>query len=67
MRLMYIHSYQSYVWNLMASRRLRDLGMKPVAGDLVSKEITDVSAEDVEGTNHIYYPIHTYNPYAAGG
>ena len=52
----------------MASRRLRDLGMKPVAGDLVSKEITDVSAEDVEGTNHIvHYPIHTYNPYAAGG
>ena len=34
-QLMYIHSYQSYVWNTMVSRRIRELGLKPIVGDLV--------------------------------
>lgn len=34
---MYIHSYQSYVWNNMVSKRIEEYGLKPVPGDLVLK------------------------------
>ncbi|KAL3851730.1 hypothetical protein ACJMK2_015451 [Sinanodonta woodiana] len=46
-RLMYIHSYQSYVWNRMVSRRLRTFGHKLVAGDLVLRGC-DTKTADVE-------------------
>lgn len=35
MRLLYTHSYQSLVWNRVASRRLKDLDYRLVPGDLV--------------------------------
>ncbi|XP_077056291.1 pseudouridylate synthase 7 homolog isoform X3 [Siphateles boraxobius] len=34
-RLMYIHSYQSYVWNSMVSRRVEAYGLRAVEGDLI--------------------------------
>lgn len=34
-RLMYIHSYQSVVWNTMVSRRIEAFGLKAAEGDLV--------------------------------
>ena len=36
-RLMYIHSYQSVVWNTMVSRRIEAFGLNAVEGDLVLK------------------------------
>uniref|UniRef100_A0A8B9JHH0 Pseudouridylate synthase 7 homolog n=1 Tax=Astyanax mexicanus TaxID=7994 RepID=A0A8B9JHH0_ASTMX len=49
-RLMYIHSYQSFVWNTMVSRRVEAYGLKAVEGDLVLKGGTAhvLSAEEAE-------------------
>ncbi|XP_005377303.1 PREDICTED: pseudouridylate synthase 7 homolog isoform X2 [Chinchilla lanigera] len=54
-RLMYIHSYQSYVWNNMVSKRIEDYGLKPVAGDLVLKGATATYIEEEDVNN---YSIH---------
>lgn len=35
MRLLYIHSYQSLVWNQVVSRRINEFGLKLQKGDLV--------------------------------
>lgn len=43
-RMMYLHSWQSYVWNHALSRRMQLFGMKPVAGDLVLTEKRGVGA-----------------------
>ncbi|XP_033048908.1 pseudouridylate synthase 7 homolog isoform X3 [Trachypithecus francoisi] len=54
-RLMYIHSYQSYVWNNMVSKRIEDYGLKPVSGDLVLKGATASYIEEDDVNN---YSIH---------
>jgi len=34
MRLMYVHAYQSFIWNSVVSRRVREFGLVPRPGDL---------------------------------
>ena len=46
---MYIHAYQSYVWNAIVSERLRVCGSdRPVVGDLVFEEDVAKVSSDVE-------------------
>ncbi|KAL7976285.1 hypothetical protein Chor_002504 [Crotalus horridus] len=54
-RLMYIHSYQSYVWNNMVSERIEEYGLRAVPGDLVLKGGTAVHIEEGDVDN---YTIH---------
>lgn len=48
MRTMYVHAYQSFVWNTMVSQRMR-AGMAPIVGDLVIAAPGDTTATIKEG------------------
>lgn len=51
-RLMYIHAYQSFVWNHIVSRRIKQFGTSVIVGDLVydrqncQETITDETVND---------------------
>ncbi|XP_028814111.1 pseudouridylate synthase 7 homolog isoform X2 [Denticeps clupeoides] len=56
-RLMYIHSYQSYVWNTMVSKRVEAFGLKAVEGDLVLKGGTAHVLNAEEAENHSIHDV----------
>ncbi|XP_028140722.2 pseudouridylate synthase 7 homolog [Diabrotica virgifera virgifera] len=48
MRLLYLHAFQSLVWNRMVSKRLQIYGMKPVVGDLILVNNSESNLDTVE-------------------
>lgn len=55
--LMYVHAYQSIVWNQIVSRRIKEFGLKPIVGDLVyenpnCKDDTDIAHDDAQHSTH---------------
>lgn len=48
MRLLYIHAFQSYVWNKVVSKRVKEFGLKPIVGDLVAEEEIEENVEGLE-------------------
>ncbi|KAH3678386.1 hypothetical protein WICMUC_001403 [Wickerhamomyces mucosus] len=49
LRIMYGHAYQSYIWNCVASERLRLFGPKVVEGDLVLDDQSENTAQVFNG------------------
>lgn len=48
LRLMYVHAYQSLVWNEMATQRIELYGYKPVVGDIVISSSDSTGATGLE-------------------
>jgi tRNA pseudouridine13 synthase len=46
LRTMYVHAYQSYIWNLVTSERIKLSSTEALVGDLV---FADKSADDEVG------------------
>lgn len=42
--LLYLHSFQSLVWNRIVSRRISEFGLKVLPGDLVLANRSSISA-----------------------
>lgn len=45
--MLYLHSYQSRIWNVVVSRRINKFGLKPLPGDLVFQN-PDVDKNSLE-------------------
>ncbi|ODN04500.1 Pseudouridylate synthase 7 [Orchesella cincta] len=53
-RHLYIHSFQSFLWNQVATYRIKEMGLQPVVGDLVyvDKEHDDFYVEDIDDEDY---------------
>lgn len=51
MVLLYLHSYQSLLWNKIVSERIKKYGLNPIVGDLVFKDnaMANAPAEVIDG------------------
>lgn len=49
LRLIYVHAYQSYVWNLIVSERIKMNPTSPIVGDLVFAEEKSLEGEGQDG------------------
>lgn len=57
MRLMYLHAYQSFIWNEAVSKRLKLNGLNVCIGDLVKKR-SDKEVVVLSETNISQYDIY---------
>ena len=58
---MYVHAYQSYVWNCIVSERIKSFGRAPIVGDLVfddedPQESKDEDKEDADEVVELVEP-----------
>lgn len=44
-RLMYIHSYQSFIWNRVLSKRIQKFGLNVLVGDLIPRDLEEKRSE----------------------
>ncbi|KAL7520815.1 hypothetical protein ACHAWX_005518 [Stephanocyclus meneghinianus] len=65
-RMFWIHAYQSYVWNLVATERIKRWGARPVVGDLylapdkdrdISEQVHIVSDPESVDISQIVLPV----------
>ncbi|KAK9366217.1 pseudouridine synthase [Lipomyces kononenkoae] len=48
LRVMYVHAYQSFVWNTVVSERIAKFGLSVLEGDLVFDDIQKIATDDTE-------------------
>jgi tRNA pseudouridine13 synthase len=58
MRLMYLHAYQSYIWNEATSKRIELFGLKVCVGDLVKDKNDKDNILVLADDNIIHYDIY---------
>jgi tRNA pseudouridine13 synthase len=53
MRMMFIHAFQSFVWNQAVSYRIKELGLQVAIGDLVFSKCNEFASPLERNANHI--------------